>query len=288
MASVLRQTANAASEIASRAVHIKIWPRPSDLQESREILRVLQRFGEVTMFKTKRYDHLKPAPHTILAMFSHPDSASRLIRESPIKFTLEPDGVSDHQFTSELIPGQAQNETAEPISDGPSSSDSNPPSESHEAEFDTSDTSAYTPISPSAPPARDPAQTPPPTSSFPFSPWPRPPRPAKRFHLTADISLMNHSTIISRQERYGGFEVHTGSVGYQDLKSKVPLPGMSDVHTKRRETTSKEIRFRAQEMGSQMSLRELWEEGMRKKGKDKRADGRERGEKRTVGDRNWG
>ncbi|KAL9094588.1 MAG: hypothetical protein Q9165_003147 [Trypethelium subeluteriae] len=220
-------------------------------------------------------------------MFSHPDSASRLIRESPIKFSLEPDGVSDHQVTSDLIPDQAQNETAEPTSDEPSLTDSNPPSESQGDDFASSDTSSYTPISPSAPPARDPAQTPPPTSSFPFTAWPRPPRSAKRFHLTADISLMNHSTIISRQERFGGFEINTRSVGYQDLRDRVPVPGMSDVHVKRRESTSKEIRARVEEVRSRRSLRELWEEGMREEGRGRGQGGGEREGKRVVGDYKW-
>ena len=34
-----------------RAVHIKIHPRPRTVTESREILRVLERYGEVIMFK---------------------------------------------------------------------------------------------------------------------------------------------------------------------------------------------------------------------------------------------
>ena len=37
-----------------RAVHIKIHPRPRNLNESREVLRVLQHYGEVVMYK-----HLK-------------------------------------------------------------------------------------------------------------------------------------------------------------------------------------------------------------------------------------
>ena len=39
---------------AGRAVHVKIHPRPRNLSESREILRVLQQYGEVAMYK-----HLK-------------------------------------------------------------------------------------------------------------------------------------------------------------------------------------------------------------------------------------
>lgn len=37
-----------------RAVHVKIHPRPRNLSESREVLRVLQQYGEVVMYKHLR------------------------------------------------------------------------------------------------------------------------------------------------------------------------------------------------------------------------------------------
>lgn len=46
--------APAFARTAGRAVHVKIHPQPHDLAESREVLRVLQRYGEVVMYK-----HLK-------------------------------------------------------------------------------------------------------------------------------------------------------------------------------------------------------------------------------------
>lgn len=42
---------SSARAAAGQAVHIKIHPRPRTITESREILRVLQSYGEVTMFK---------------------------------------------------------------------------------------------------------------------------------------------------------------------------------------------------------------------------------------------
>lgn len=35
-------------------MHIKIHPRPRNLGESRQILRILERFGEVVMYKNLR------------------------------------------------------------------------------------------------------------------------------------------------------------------------------------------------------------------------------------------
>ena len=38
-------------QTAGRAVHVRIHPQPLDISESREVLRVLQQYGEVIMFK---------------------------------------------------------------------------------------------------------------------------------------------------------------------------------------------------------------------------------------------
>lgn len=40
--------------LTGNTVHVKIHPRPRNLAESREVLRVLQQYGEVVMYK-----HLK-------------------------------------------------------------------------------------------------------------------------------------------------------------------------------------------------------------------------------------
>lgn len=51
----IRTIASAAGDgLASGAVHIRVYPRPRNLAESREILRVLEGYGEVVMYK-----HLK-------------------------------------------------------------------------------------------------------------------------------------------------------------------------------------------------------------------------------------
>lgn len=51
----VRSMASIAGErLPSGAVHIRVYPRPCNLAESREILRVLEGYGEVVMYK-----HLK-------------------------------------------------------------------------------------------------------------------------------------------------------------------------------------------------------------------------------------
>lgn len=44
----------AAAHLPSRSVHLRIVPRPANLSESREILRVMQRFGEINTYKHLR------------------------------------------------------------------------------------------------------------------------------------------------------------------------------------------------------------------------------------------
>lgn len=52
----------AGKELASRAVHIRIHPRPANMAEGRGVLRVLQRFGQVVVFKSLRVCS-KPSLH---------------------------------------------------------------------------------------------------------------------------------------------------------------------------------------------------------------------------------
>ena len=56
------QSIPAYAKTVGRAVHIKIYPRPRNLAESREVLRVLQQYGEVVMYK-----HLKVGCCLLLA-----------------------------------------------------------------------------------------------------------------------------------------------------------------------------------------------------------------------------
>lgn len=53
--------------LAPRSIHIRIVPRPANLSESREIYRVLQKFGQLDTFKYLRVRYprpILPAPDT--------------------------------------------------------------------------------------------------------------------------------------------------------------------------------------------------------------------------------
>lgn len=55
--SVSQSVGHSLKTLTGNTVHIKIHPRPRNLAESREVLRVLQQYGEVVMYK-----HLKVSP----------------------------------------------------------------------------------------------------------------------------------------------------------------------------------------------------------------------------------
>ena len=48
------RVATSGLSVAGRAIHIKLFPRSRNIAESRQVLRVLERYGEVVMYK-----HLK-------------------------------------------------------------------------------------------------------------------------------------------------------------------------------------------------------------------------------------
>ncbi|XP_014558347.1 hypothetical protein COCVIDRAFT_36338 [Bipolaris victoriae FI3] len=75
--------------LAPRSIHIRIIPRPANLSESREIYRVLQKFGELDTFKYLRYEYQNPADNVALAIYRDEMSAQRALDASPLRFALE-------------------------------------------------------------------------------------------------------------------------------------------------------------------------------------------------------
>lgn len=84
----------------SHAVHIKIHPRPRNLAESRQILRVLQEYGRVVMYKHLKYEPEAPAHNSAIAIYQNPSSAKDLIDASPITFELEVGKIASAYVTT--------------------------------------------------------------------------------------------------------------------------------------------------------------------------------------------
>ncbi|KAI9806424.1 MAG: hypothetical protein M1833_003611 [Piccolia ochrophora] len=70
--------------MAPSALHLLIQPRPLNLHDTRHILRHLQTFGEVLMFKSLRYASPNPSPHSALAILSSPSSFLSILNASPL------------------------------------------------------------------------------------------------------------------------------------------------------------------------------------------------------------
>ncbi|KAL8673796.1 MAG: hypothetical protein Q9168_001808 [Polycauliona sp. 1 TL-2023] len=74
---------------AECAVHVKIFPRPANLAESKEVLRVLQQYGEVVMYRNLKYEAPSPTLNAALAIYRTQNSAYNVVQASPIHFQLQ-------------------------------------------------------------------------------------------------------------------------------------------------------------------------------------------------------
>ncbi|KAF2006576.1 hypothetical protein P154DRAFT_455345, partial [Amniculicola lignicola CBS 123094] len=204
--------------LASRCIHLRIQPRPANLSESREVLRVLKRFGEISTYKSLRYEYHNPANNVALAIFREAEAAQKALDASPIRFSLET-RVEDAEAAVE-----------DPFADG------------HPAQMDPDDMTSMSPptdgiddiLRPSTLIGR----------TFPPSPSPKAPSPAplpyaptsphliptskKWFHVTIDRSQAVHQDFVERQPFWKEYSPMKNMV-QEDLANVVPLLGLSDV-----------------------------------------------------------
>jgi hypothetical protein len=96
-----------ASSLSARTVFLKLHPSARTFAERREVLRVMERFGEVTMFKSykvlppppqisillltkanRQYSPRSPTPNTFLVLFASESAARNLVNASPVRYRL--------------------------------------------------------------------------------------------------------------------------------------------------------------------------------------------------------
>ena len=80
----------------NRAVHLRITPRPSNIGESREILRLISQFGHVEHFRNLKYDALS-APNAAIVIFKEEEAANACLKRSPIRFRLGLASVAEEE-----------------------------------------------------------------------------------------------------------------------------------------------------------------------------------------------
>ncbi|KAG9246905.1 hypothetical protein BJ878DRAFT_415989 [Calycina marina] len=77
-----------AQRLAARTVHIKMYPSARNFQERREVLRVLERFGEVNIFRSLKYHPTSPVADAFIAIFGADSAATNIINASPVRYRI--------------------------------------------------------------------------------------------------------------------------------------------------------------------------------------------------------
>ncbi|KZF24332.1 hypothetical protein L228DRAFT_237274 [Xylona heveae TC161] len=224
---------NSVTTINPKAVHVRIFPRPRNVAESRAVLKVLERFGDVVMYKNLQYESTHPAPNAALAIFASPGGAQATLDASPVRFTLhsELDGDKIVEETDYI------HELAKKMASSFSSSSTSSMKHSNSDIFDEEATDETTHSESDIPP--------------------------REFQIIVERSRFNHQWYIERQPFYGGFAPDLKSVAAVDLIKSVPLQGLADVSTYRKELPHRIQRRRVAEASRPVGLRAMWEEGLR-------------------------
>ncbi|MCJ1281024.1 hypothetical protein MMC26_000342 [Xylographa opegraphella] len=250
-----------------RAVHIKIHPRPRTITESREVLRVLERYGEVIMFKHLKYEPHAPAPNSALAMYRNVEAAESAMKASPVSFVFGAAGnITERGKTtatnSQMLDSTQSNQDnlskqvttngvqerddgsteKEPITKTPNAAAWGTtfpdPTTSSVSANPTATGSEWWPF----PHLRANSASHSPTSpsnSGAGSPYqgfyPKPhlanksSEPRREVSLSISPSGLNHDSYIARQYYYGQWWPNTRTIPGDDLSRKAPLQGFSDV-----------------------------------------------------------
>jgi hypothetical protein len=211
--------------LPARSVHLRIVPRPANLSESREIFRVLQRFGELSAYKHLRHEYHNPADNIALAIFRDANSAQKALDASPIRFALE--RVTHHEADN----GESHNE-----SEDEDDAEGEPHTRTKPAKDGIDEMLRPSILSTGALPSESIAHTSSPTSAPPPMPF-DPPAPtstltqhtkSKWFQVTVDRSRVVHQDFVERQPYWKQF-TPMKSMAQEDLAKKVPHIGLSDV-----------------------------------------------------------
>ena len=175
---------------------------------------------------------MEQAANTILAIYQRPEAASKLIAASPFNFTIEPPPPS-RSVTSPASLGLLQGMGGLPSSTEKPAENSNVSSEDASTDLTPNDLDH---------------------------------RP-REFHITADVSLMDHQGYIQRKPYYWGYPNNNKYFAQEDLAKSVPLEGMSVIDMHGTEVPNRIVLKKLREVAQRKTLRQMWEEGNQSTGR---------------------
>ena len=76
-------------------MHVKIHPQPASISESRQVLKVLESYGDVVFYKHLKYEPQASAPHRAIVIFKIEKAARTALDASPIRFWYNREGDKD-------------------------------------------------------------------------------------------------------------------------------------------------------------------------------------------------
>jgi hypothetical protein len=280
MASLARSTLN-------RAVHLRITPRPSNISESREILRLVSQFGEVEYYKSLKYDLLSH-PTASLVIFRDEQAAEQCLKRSPIRFRLGPaEAEADLEDQPEHLHNsyeqgeepQQQQHTSTQTAQTTSPTAAKGPLSAPFGMSSSQTRSLSTHSLPTAP--REPPALPflPPDELFLDS------APKSRiFQLQTNRARVNFRDAVDRTEYHGRFAIDGRTSIQQDLAGRVPALGLSCWDWRKGNKPERMVlKMRTQEV--RRSLQEVWEEGRRPE--EMEEAGKRREQVNEVGKTSW-
>ncbi|KAF2767014.1 hypothetical protein EJ03DRAFT_163168 [Teratosphaeria nubilosa] len=211
MASLVRSTVN-------RAVHLKITPRPSNIGESREIMRLLSQFGEIEHYRSLKYDAIS-VPNTIIVIFRDVEGAENCMRKSPIRFRM---GRGPTEQLEQSRQESVEQRGSMPDQPADSGSRSNPFAAQQTRSLSTS--SANQARLPQPPPRQH-------SDATGLTPkLERPPADSRIFQIDSNPSRMRFRDQLDISHFHGSFAIDTKSAAQQDLVYRCPSPGYSDLN----------------------------------------------------------
>ncbi|KAF2493966.1 hypothetical protein BU16DRAFT_590803 [Lophium mytilinum] len=246
--------------LTTRSVHLDIHPRPADLGESREVLRVLQGFGEVDIYKTLRHERPVEAPNSAFAIYRDPEAAQKALNASPIRFALETVAESEAKeeaaWASPEKPEDEWNTIQEaPMKDGveeitrPSLLLNQIPAQ-RQGKFGQN-----SPVQNSSEAMEE-------TPEHGQAPENAAPKVVRWFHVNVDRTRAVYQDYVERQPFYSEFAV-ANSMMQEDLAKRVPHVGLSDVTIRDgnfHRTPTKFLKRSAKRISQIKTLRQLWDE----------------------------